>query len=53
MKHLSPPVREKTIESANAQLAEGRLAGPAIRIAIARANVSARLERLRQPEKSP
>jgi uncharacterized protein YdaT len=37
MKHLSPVVREKAIEIANALLEEGMDEGKAIRIAIARA----------------
>lgn len=37
MLHLSPIVREKAIEIANALLAEGMEDGRAIRIAIARA----------------
>jgi uncharacterized protein YdaT len=36
MKHLSPPVREKAIEIANALLDEGHPEGQAIRIGIAR-----------------
>ncbi|MGZ5090512.1 MAG: hypothetical protein ACXWCY_11680 [Burkholderiales bacterium] len=37
MKHLTPAVREKAVEIANALLAEGHPDGQAIRIAIARA----------------
>ncbi|HTS21693.1 MAG TPA: hypothetical protein VMN79_07755 [Casimicrobiaceae bacterium] len=37
MKHLSPPVREKAIEIANALLDGGMDEGKAIRIAIAKA----------------
>ena len=37
MKHLSPGVREKAIEIANALLDEGMEEGKAIRIAIAKA----------------
>jgi uncharacterized protein YdaT len=37
MKHLSPLVREKAIEIANALLEEGMEEGKAIRIAIAKA----------------
>jgi uncharacterized protein YdaT len=37
MKHLSPLVREKAIEIANALLEEGMDEGKAIRIAIAKA----------------
>lgn len=37
MRHLSPPVRDKAIEIANALLAEGMDEGKAIRIAIAKA----------------
>lgn len=37
MRHLSPPVRAKAIEIANALLAEGMDEGKAIRIAIAKA----------------
>lgn len=37
MKHLSPLVREKAIEIANALLDEGHPEGQSIRIAIARA----------------
>jgi uncharacterized protein YdaT len=42
MRSLSPPVREKAIETANALLREGHEEGPAIRIAIARAKRWAR-----------
>jgi len=37
MNHLSPPVREKAIEIANALLEDGVEEGKAIRIAIAKA----------------
>jgi uncharacterized protein YdaT len=37
MRHLSPPVRDKAIQIANALLAEGMEEGKAIRISIARA----------------
>lgn len=37
MKHLTPPVREKAVEIANALLEEGHPEGQSIRIAVARA----------------
>jgi uncharacterized protein YdaT len=42
MRHLSPPMRQKAIEIANALLAQGYDEGKAIRIAIAKAKEWAR-----------
>jgi uncharacterized protein YdaT len=42
MEHLSPPVRAKAIEIANALLEEGHDEGFCIRVAIARAHAWAR-----------
>jgi uncharacterized protein YdaT len=50
MRHLSPPVREKAIEIANALLAEEQDEGKAIRVGIAKAKQWARRRGLPQEE---